>query len=77
MTLIDHLPLWELLRSLPALYNGRVLEHPSVRSHRVKRLEADSREPCEIELDGEPVGRLPIEVTVVPRAIRLLVPRQC
>lgn len=74
VTLINYLPLWQLVRSLPALYNGRVLEHPSVRSHRVRRLEADSREPCEIELDGEPVGRLPMEVSVVPRAIRVLVP---
>jgi YegS/Rv2252/BmrU family lipid kinase len=74
VTLVNYLPLWRLLRSLPALYTGRVLEHPSVRSHRVRRIEADSREPCEIELDGEPVGRLPIEVSVLPRAIRLLVP---
>ena len=74
VTLVNYLPLWQLLRSLPALYTGRVLEHPGVRSHRVRRIEADSREPCEIELDGEPVGRLPIEVSVLSRAIRLLVP---
>ena len=76
VTLVDHLPLWELIRALPALYTGRVLEHPKVWSHRVTRLEADGREPCEIELDGEPVGRLPMEVVVMPHAIRVLVPRE-
>jgi len=75
VTLVNYLPLWQLVRALPGLYTGRVLEHPSVRSHRVRRLEADGREPCAIELDGEAVGRLPIEVSVMPRAIRLLVPR--
>jgi YegS/Rv2252/BmrU family lipid kinase len=74
VTLVNYLPLWQLVRALPALYTGRVLEHPSVRSHRARRLEAAGREPCEIELDGEAVGRLPIEVSVLPRAIRLLVP---
>jgi diacylglycerol kinase (ATP) len=76
VTLVNYLPLWQLFRALPALYTGRVLEHPSVRSHRVRRLEAEGREPCEIELDGEAVGRLPMDVSVVPRAIRLLVPHE-
>jgi diacylglycerol kinase family enzyme len=26
------------------------------------------------EVDGEPVGRLPAEVTLIPQAIRLLLP---
>jgi diacylglycerol kinase (ATP) len=76
VTLIQYLPLWNLVRSLPALYAGRVLQHPKVQSHRVTRLEADAREPCAIEVDGEALGRLPMEISVVPQAIRLLVPRE-
>jgi YegS/Rv2252/BmrU family lipid kinase len=74
VTLIHYLRLWPLARALPALYTGRVLEHPKVRSHRVTRLEADCQEPCALELDGEPLGGLPVEISVVPRAIRVLVP---
>jgi YegS/Rv2252/BmrU family lipid kinase len=76
VTLIHYLPMWRLVLALPTLYSGRVLEHSKVRSHRVTRLEADCREPCALELDGEPLGRLPIEISVVPRAIRVLVPSQ-
>jgi diacylglycerol kinase family enzyme len=47
-----------------------------VQSHRVTRLKADAREPCAIEVDGEALGRLPMEISVVPQAIRLLVPRE-
>jgi diacylglycerol kinase (ATP) len=75
VTLVHSLSLWQLLRALPALYNGRVLEHPRVRSYRVVRLEAESREPCAIEVDGEPLGRLPVDVSIVSHAIRVLVPR--
>jgi YegS/Rv2252/BmrU family lipid kinase len=76
VTMAHYLPLWQLIRALPALYTGRVLEHPKVSSRRVTRLEADGHEPCEIELDGEPLGRLPVEVSVMPHAIRVLVPRE-
>ena len=76
VTLIDYLPLWLLVRALPTLYSGHILEHPKVHSHRVTRLVADGREPCAIEVDGEPLGRLPMEVSVVPQAIRVLAPRE-
>ena len=66
VTVIRYLSLLELARNLPALYNGRIYSHPKVQSHRVKVVHADSREPALIEIDGEPLGRLPIEVSVLP-----------
>jgi len=74
VTVIRYLSLLELVRNLPALYNGRIYSHPKVQSHRVKVVHADSREPALIEIDGEPLGRLPIEVSVLPKAIRVLIP---
>ena len=76
VTLIPYLRLWELVRGLPALYSGRVLQHPKVVSRRVTRLAAEAPEPCAIELDGEPLGRLPMEISVVPRQLRVLMPRE-
>jgi diacylglycerol kinase (ATP) len=72
VTVVDALSLGQLVRALPALYRGRILAHPKVRVFRVTRLQATAHEPCLIEIDGEPVGRLPLEVMVVPRAVRVL-----
>ena len=74
VTVIKYLPLLELVRSLPLLYNGGIYSHPKVESHRVKHLKAESKEPSLIEIDGEAPGQLPIEISVVPMAIRVLMP---
>lgn len=74
VTVIGHLSLFELIKSLPTLYNGSIYGHPKVKSYRAKRLQADAREPALIEIDGEPLGRLPIEISIVPNAIRVLMP---
>jgi diacylglycerol kinase (ATP) len=74
VTVVGELSLWELVRSLRRLYDGRIHEHPRVWSARIRRLETDSDETVPIEIDGEPLGHLPLEVAIVPRALRLLVP---
>ncbi len=72
--MIRHLSLSELIRGLPALYNGAIYQHPKVETFSVKRLDADSKETALIEIDGEPLGRLPVEISVLPGAIRFLMP---
>ena len=74
VTLIRDLTLFELVKSLPALYNGRIYEHPKVESYRAKQVHAVSDDLALIEIDGEPLGRLPIEISVLPGAIRVLLP---
>ena len=72
VTLIKFLRLPELIRNLRLLYNGRIYEHPKVQFMRVTNLRADSSEVVLIEIDGEVAGRLPIEISIVPRAIPVL-----
>ncbi|HYR89770.1 MAG TPA: diacylglycerol kinase family protein [Terriglobia bacterium] len=74
LTVIHYLSLWELVKGLPVLYNGGIYSHPRVESYRAKRVQADSRDTTLIEIDGEPLGRLPIEVSILPQAIRVLMP---
>ena len=74
VTVIGHMPLFALVKNLPLLYNGGIYGHPNVETYRGKHLKADSTEPVLIEIDGEPLGRLPIEISVLPRAIRVLMP---
>src|SRR5438552_7268600 len=74
LTGIRYLSLPQLVKSVPTLYGGGIYSHPKVESHRVKHLEAESREPVLIEIDGEAVGRLPIEISMVPKAVRVSMP---
>ena len=74
ITVIRYLSVPELVWNLTALYNGRIYSHPKVESYRATRVNADSRETALIEIDGEPLGRLPIEISVLPKAIRVWMP---
>jgi YegS/Rv2252/BmrU family lipid kinase len=72
VTIIEYLPLLRILFSLPTLYDGSIYQHPKVQSFRAKRVQATSQERALIEIDGEPLGKLPVEVEIVPKAIRLV-----
>ncbi len=62
-----------LLRELPRIYRGTHLEIEGVLARRgaCVELEPVGSEPVWIELDGEPVGRLPARFEVLPKAITL------
>lgn len=74
VTVIRQLSFLRVVKNLPVLYNGEIYSHPKVESYRVKRIQADSKETALIEIDGEPLGRLPIEIEIMPGAIRVLMP---
>ncbi len=74
ITVIEKMSPWELTRSIALLYNGNVYKHPKVHYRQTRRLIATSREPSLIEIDGEALGTLPLEATIIPRAVHMLVP---
>lgn len=74
VTVVQHLRLHQLIRNMPILYNGAIYSHPKVESFRVKSLRAESAQNVLLEIDGEAVGRLPVEISVVPGAIRFFFP---
>ena len=61
-----------LLGILPKLYSGAHVHHPKVRTARGTSFRFDSGDvETLVDLDGEMVGRLPLEVTVLPQAFRV------
>jgi YegS/Rv2252/BmrU family lipid kinase len=74
VTCIRHVSLPDLVRNLPLLYNGKIYSHPKVERRQARRIEARSEETALIEIDGEPLGKLPVQISIVPKAIRVLVP---
>ncbi len=69
VTVIDRLGMIEMVRSLPVLYSENIYVHPKTRHRRARRVTAESAEATSIEVDGEPLGQLPVEITVLPRRL--------
>jgi diacylglycerol kinase (ATP) len=72
---IGNLTKRDLLLTLPKTYFGRHLPHPKAELLRAATVEIGAEEPLPIELDGEQPGTTPVRFEVVPRALRLRVPR--
>jgi diacylglycerol kinase (ATP) len=53
---------------MPKLYSGAHVRHPKVRLSRGTAFRFESEVDTLVDLDGETVGRLPLEVSVLPRA---------
>ena len=65
----------DLLLTLPKTYRGRHLPHPKAELLRGTTVEVETAEPLPVELDGEQPGTTPVQFELVPRALRLRVPR--
>lgn len=53
---------------MPKLYSGAHVHHPKVRTSRGTSFRFESEVETLVDLDGETVGRLPLDVSVLPRA---------
>lgn len=59
-----------LLSLLPKIYSGRYLEHPQVLHCDAEHITAAADPPALVEAEGELVGCTPLEVEILPRALR-------
>jgi len=74
VTLVERAGLAEVAANLRLLYSGDIYSHPKVHHWRAVRVRAEARPATPLELDGEPVGTLPLEAEVLPQALRLIAP---
>ena len=73
--LIGDLKKRDLIKTMPKTYKGRHLPHPKAELLRGAVVEVDAPQPLPVELDGEQPGTTPARFEVVPKALRLRVPR--
>jgi diacylglycerol kinase family enzyme len=64
-------PLAMLTTVLPKVYSGAHVHHPKVRVSRGTFFSFDSAVETLVDLDGETVGRLPLEVSVTPQSFAI------
>lgn len=67
------------LRSAPmrllSILTGRYNLDPDIEYQRARRIRIEARKPLPVQVDGDPIGYTPIEIEVVPGALRALLPR--
>ncbi len=64
----------DVLRYATEVILGRIQNNPKVKVVKGTRIEVVTNSPAPIHHDGDPAGETPIVCTVLPRALRLLVP---
>ncbi len=67
----------DLLKSGTRIYKGTHLTMAKVSERRARVVEAEPIEPSavvELDVDGEPLGKLPARFEIVPAAVRIVVP---
>lgn len=76
ITLARNLSKFDVIKSLPLLYNGKIEKHPLVTLHQTKKIKITSLEktPTLLEVDGEFLGETPIEISIVEDALQVVVP---
>jgi YegS/Rv2252/BmrU family lipid kinase len=73
-------PRWRFLLASLSVYSGRHVDHPEVEIHTCDAIDMilrnDSiRDRFLLDVDGEPLGTLPLRIELVPRALEIFAPR--
>ena len=63
-----------LTRTLPRVFKGTHVELPEVHVMRTRRVRVETDRPFDVYADGDPIGRTPATIEVLPAAIRVLCP---
>ena len=74
VVLIEELSKLGVLTLLPRLMGSGELRTSRVKRWRAKRVKLTTNRPCFFHGDGEILGATPLEIEVVPRAVRVLAP---
>src|ERR1044072_2629230 len=66
----------ELVRHFWSISRGRYNYSPKVETFYSRELQIDGLEPVPVHVDGKPLGHTPVRLKALPRALRVLVPRE-
>ncbi len=75
LVLLEDLRFLQVLALIPSLAHRGELRTARVRRFRVERVRIETDRICSFHGDGEILGNTPVEVEVVPKAARILRPR--
>ena len=76
IAIFGDLSIWDYLKNLGKLKKGIKLDLPQVSYHNSEQVLLESNDSIGIEADGEYVGLLPATISLLPKAIRFLMPTE-
>jgi diacylglycerol kinase (ATP) len=71
---VDQMSKWKLLCCVPTIFFGAHLGIKEVRYFQTTMIRIESARPLEVYADGEYACLTPVEIAVLPRALRVIVP---
>jgi diacylglycerol kinase (ATP) len=74
VALVEDLKILQVLKLLPQLMRSGDLRTSRVRRWKAQRVRISTDRPCPFHGDGEILGHTPVEIEVVPKAVRVLAP---
>lgn len=75
VVMVGHEPKLRFLRLLPRVFKGTHVREAQVEVARSSRVEISADRPFTMYADGDPIAELPVTVSALPRAVRVLVPQ--
>lgn len=76
ITVIEYMNMFRLLKDIRVLYSGEIYSHPKVQRLSGERIEASGDADTWIEVDGEPLGRLPLSISLLPRLLPVVMSKE-
>jgi YegS/Rv2252/BmrU family lipid kinase len=71
LVMVEDLSLWKVFRSMGKIYLGTHLQSPEVSYLRGREVRASSSGEVLLDIDGEPLGKLPAIFRILPEAIKV------
>jgi diacylglycerol kinase (ATP) len=75
ITIVREMPLSRLLEAIPIVLRSGDIRWREIERFRCRRFSLRASSPALVHGDGELLGTLPAEFEIIPKAIRVLVPR--
>ena len=64
----------DAFRHLFGILSGQHLKDPKIETYRARHIEIRGDKPLPLHMDGDPAGYTPVRITLLPKALRIIVP---
>lgn len=72
LTVIRNLPKYKVILNVPGLYSGKFVRNREVMQYRSDHFKVESEDHLTVEIDGETGRETPFEVTILPKALKIV-----
>jgi YegS/Rv2252/BmrU family lipid kinase len=66
---------WNMLRYMLSLSIGTATKYLDIEYHKVKKVKITSKKNMLVHVDGEILGKTPLEIKIIPEALEMIVPK--